>query len=190
MNKKGFFVISIIFSFFSLIFSVFYMWQFFSFLTEVNGLVYEADELTDGESRVAEQYVEDQCFLATQEHNQGQKQKAADDIELVSLGEFRLTAYCSCEKCCGYWATVRPVDENGDEIVYGSSGEILISGVSVAVDTSVIPFGSKLIINGNIYIAHDTGSGIEGKCIDVYYDNHQKAVEFGLQCEEVFLIEQ
>lgn len=112
-----------------------------------------------------------------------------EEQKLVSLGDFRLTAYCSCKKCCGYWATVRPADENGKEIVYGSSGEVLTAGVSVAVDTSVIPYGSELLINGMKYIAHDTGSGINGNCIDVYHDDHQKAVEFGLQYAEVFLID-
>ena len=112
-----------------------------------------------------------------------------EEPKLVSLGDFRLTAYCSCKKCCGYWATVRPVDENGKEIVYGSSGEVLTAGVSVAVDTSVIPYGSELLINGTKYIAHDTGSGINGNCIDVYHDDHKKAVEFGLQYAEVFLVE-
>lgn len=113
-----------------------------------------------------------------------------EEPKLVSLGDFRLTAYCSCQKCCGYWATVRPVDENGKEIVFGSSGEVLTAGVSVAVDTSVIPYGSELLINGTKYIAHDTGSGINGNCIDVYHDDHQKAVEFGLQYAEVFLVEE
>lgn len=113
-----------------------------------------------------------------------------EEPKLVSLGDFRLTAYCSCKKCCGYWATVRPVDENGKEIVYGSSGEVLNAGVSVAVDTSIIPYGSELLINGTKYIAHDTGSGINGNCIDVYHDDHKKAVEFGLQYAEVFLVEE
>ena len=87
-------------------------------------------------------------------------------------------------------ATVRPVDEHGKEIVFGSSGEVLTAGVSVAVDTNVIPYGSELLINGTKYIAHDTGSRIKGNCIDVYHDDHQKAVEFGLQYAEVFLVEE
>lgn len=29
--------------------------------------------------------------------------------------EFRATAYCPCEKCCGKWATLRPKDENGSK---------------------------------------------------------------------------
>ena len=52
--------------------------------------------------------------------------------KVKSLGEFVLTAYCSCEKCCGKWALDRPLDENGEQIVYGASGARLIEGISVA----------------------------------------------------------
>ena len=45
--------------------------------------------------------------------------------EKISLGKFKLTAYCSCEKCCGSYAKNRPVDEYGNKIVYGSSGQVL-----------------------------------------------------------------
>ena len=107
---------------------------------------------------------------------------------MKSLGEFKLTAYCSCEKCCGKWSLNRPKDENGKDIVYGSSGEVLTDGISVAVDTNIIPYGSELIVDDKIYIAQDTGSGVKGNCIDVYHEDHQKAVEFGVQYKEVFLI--
>lgn len=107
-----------------------------------------------------------------------------------SLGTFKLTAYCSCEKCCGSYAKNRPVDENGKRIVYGSSGEILKEGISIAVDTKVIPFGTKVIIEDNEYIAHDTGGAIKSNKIDVYFEDHQKAVEFGVQHKEVFVYEE
>lgn len=106
----------------------------------------------------------------------------------ISLGEFKLTAYCSCEKCCDGWANKRPIDENGNKIVYGSIGEELIEGTSIAVDPNVIPYGTKVIINDNTYIAQDTGGKIDGNRIDVYHNNHQKAREFGVQYAEVFKV--
>lgn len=107
--------------------------------------------------------------------------------ELISLGEFKLTAYCSCQKCCGKWALNRPLDESGNEIVYGASGQRLFAGSSVAVDPSVIPLGTEIIINDNIYIAQDTGSAVKGNVIDVYFDSHEDAWNFGLQYAEVFI---
>ena len=99
-----------------------------------------------------------------------------------------MTAYCSCTHCCGKWAYNRPVDENGNEIVYGSTGEKLIDGVSIAVDPNVIPYNTEVIINDNTYIAHDTGGAIDGNRIDVYFNNHQEALNFGVQYAEVFIV--
>ena len=120
--------------------------------------------------------------------NVEQKQVEKEDDCKKNLGEFELTAYCSCEKCCGIWATKRPIDENGNQIVYGSSGAILEAGISVSVDPSVISYGSEIEMNGKRYIAHDCGGSIKGNRIDVYFENHQDALEFGVQYADVFLI--
>ncbi len=109
------------------------------------------------------------------------------ETELRSLGTFKLTAYCPCQKCCGKHALNRPVDENGDEIVYGSTGVRLVSGVSIAVDPGVIPYGTEIVINGHTYTAHDTGGAIKGNRIDVYFDDHQAALNFGVQWAEVLV---
>ena len=61
---------------------------------------------------------------------------------LAPIGEFDLTAYCACETCCGKWALNRPLDENGEPIIYTASGEQAEAGVTVAVDTDVIPLGT------------------------------------------------
>ena len=71
------------------------------------------------------------------------------------LGTFELTAYCSCEKCCGYWATIRPVDSEGNPIVYTADGSVAKHGVTVAADTDILPFGTVLLIDGKEYIVQD-----------------------------------
>ena len=108
-------------------------------------------------------------------------------IEPVSLGEFKLTAYCSCEICCNKWALNRPIDENGNEIVYGSIGERLSEGYSIAVDPTVIPYSTEVVINGYTYKAQDCGGAIKGNRIDVYFEDHQAALNFGVQYAEVFI---
>lgn len=105
----------------------------------------------------------------------------------TSLGTFKLTAYCSCSKCCGQYALNRPKDENGNQIVYTASGAIAEAGVTIAVDPRVIPYGTKVKINGHTYIAQDTGGAIKGSRIDVYFDNHQEAWNFGSRNAEVFV---
>lgn len=111
---------------------------------------------------------------------------SVEEPEMMSLGEFKLTAYCSCKKCCGRWARNRPVDAEGNPIVIGASGEELVPGTSIAVDRDVIPMGSEVVINGQTYTAHDSGGDIKGNWIDVYMSSHQEAKEFGVQYAEVF----
>lgn len=107
--------------------------------------------------------------------------------EWVSLGTYTLTAYCACLECCGEHALDRPLDENGKPIVYTSIGAVAQAGVTIAVDPGVIPYGSEVKINDHVYIAQDTGGNIKGDRIDIYFDDHQAALRFGLQTYEVFI---
>ena len=111
------------------------------------------------------------------------------DNDKIYLGEFVLTAYCPCEKCCGQYGVNRPMDENGDLIVYGAYGQRLEAGVSIATDPNVIGFNQEVYINGRVYIAHDTGGNIKGNKIDIYMIDHDEAVEFGVQYADVYLIQ-
>lgn len=108
---------------------------------------------------------------------------------LIDLGEYRLTAYCSCSKCCEQWASLRPLDENGEPIVYGASGKVLQAGYSIATDQSVIPYGTIVVINGREYESMDRGGAINGNRIDVYFSNHEEALQFGVQYANVFIKE-
>ena len=106
--------------------------------------------------------------------------------DYVSLGEFKLTSYCACEKCCGYWATIRPLDENGDPIVYTASGAVARQGVTVAADTSILPFGTVILIGGEEFTVQDVGGGVDGKHIDIYFEDHRAALEFGVKYKEIY----
>lgn len=104
-----------------------------------------------------------------------------------SKGKFTLTAYCSCKKCCGKWAKNRPIDENGNTIVITASGKRAKAGTTIAVDPKVIPYGTKVKINGHVYIAQDTG--VSGKHIDIYFDSHEEALKFGKKKAVVYVKE-
>lgn len=43
------------------------------------------------------------------------------------------------------------------------------------------------MINGKIYKAQDCGGAIKGNRIDVYFKNHNDALNFGVQYAEVFI---
>lgn len=100
------------------------------------------------------------------------------EAELINLGEYKLTAYCACKKCCG--------KTNG----ITASGVKAVQGVTVAADTRVLPFGTKIIIDGHEYTVQDRGGAIKGNKIDIFFDSHQKALEFGVQYKEIFMVKE
>jgi 3D (Asp-Asp-Asp) domain-containing protein len=114
-------------------------------------------------------------------------ENANEEEKPLLIGNFKLTAYCSCYECCDEYALNRPVDENGNEIVYGAIGEVLTEGYSIAVDPDVIPYGTEVIIDGATYKAQDCGGAIDGNEIDVYFADHKKAQEFAVQYKDVYL---
>lgn len=108
--------------------------------------------------------------------------------EVTPLGKFKITHYCSCEKCCGKWALNRP-----DGVVKTASGADAKAGRTIAVDTSIIPFGTEVVVRYDdgseaVYVAEDTGSAVMGKHIDVYMDDHDAAWNAGLKYGEVLII--
>lgn len=99
------------------------------------------------------------------------------ESEVTSLGEFTTYGYCACAKCCGKWA----------EYGLTATGTNPEAMRTVAVDPDVIPLGSLLLIGGVSYIAEDTGAGINGQAIDIFYPTHEMALEHGVQRAEVWL---
>lgn len=97
-------------------------------------------------------------------------------IETVNLGQFKISAYCHCSQCCG----------KSDGIT--ATGTLVQANRTIAVDPRVIPLGSKVMIDGQIYVAEDTGGAIKGNRIDMYFATHQEALNFGIQYKNVSLI--
>lgn len=86
------------------------------------------------------------------------------------------TAYCPCTDCCG----------KTDGIT--ATGTTATAGRTIAVDPSVIPYGTEVIINGNTYVAEDCGDAIEGNTIDIYFDTHAEALNFGRQTLTAYIL--
>ena len=108
--------------------------------------------------------------------------KPAEAISL-NLGEYKLTAYCPCKKCCGKWSyEVTGVKKKT------ASGTYPEPNKTVAADTSILPFGSKIMINNQEYVVEDTGKKVKGKHIDVYFEDHDEALNFGRQFTDIFMI--
>lgn len=113
-------------------------------------------------------------------HYSGSKNSESGLPEGVSsvqnLGSFRITGYCACRKCSAGWGGRT------------SSGAMAVSRRTVAVDPRVIPMGSRLLINGQVYVAEDTGGGVKRNHIDIYCDSHAQAKSLPFQNAQVFLL--
>ena len=98
------------------------------------------------------------------------------ELTLVSIGDYKLTAYCSCEKCCGKWSQFNKT----------ASGTTPQQGRTVACNS--LEFGTKIVINGSVYTVEDTGN-MGTNVIDIYFNSHEAALNFGVQYAEVYKFE-
>lgn len=81
------------------------------------------------------------------------------------------------------WAT-RVVE---DETTIANGGTPVIEGQTIAVDPSIIPYGSKVIIGGHVFTAEDCGGAIKGNHIDIYVNSHEEALALGSSNAAVYL---
>lgn len=84
-----------------------------------------------------------------------------------NAGRHRITHYCPLECCNGKgraWQT--------------ASGAPMVIGKTVAASSREFPFGTRLLINGNIYVVEDRGVG--RGCIDILVESDRVADRLGL----------
>ena len=95
-----------------------------------------------------------------------------------------VTAYCACKKCCG--PNAQGITASGKLVSYNG-------GKFVAADTRLLPFGTKLQVpgyhNGETVEVIDRGGAIKGNKLDLYFDSHQTALEWGRQWVDVTILE-
>lgn len=89
-------------------------------------------------------------------------------------GVCRITFYCGCSQCCGQWA-------GGPT----ASGAMPTPGRTVA--NGVLPYGTRVLIEGQEYVVEDRG--VSGDQFDIYVADHQEALNRGLYYADVYIIE-
>lgn len=96
--------------------------------------------------------------------------KRAKSVQKVAsnklIGKFRITHYA------------------GDTAT--STGARPTVGRTIAVDPRVIPYGSRVIINGHTYIAEDCGGAIKGNKIDIFVGSESEAYRKGVYHTNVY----
>ena len=114
------------------------------------------------------------------------------EMELTSLGTYYITAYCPSE--CGYnghnyptgWMTA------SDTICHRASHEYRLSEpTTCAISRSVHKFGQVFYIKefDRTFVAEDTGSGVKGKHLDLFYEEYSDVCSFPTGYYEVFAVE-
>ena len=104
------------------------------------------------------------------------KNKKANKTKYKKIGTFKITGYCGCSSCC--------VKTTG----ITASGTKATAGRTIAADTSKLPFGTKVVINGHTYTVEDRGGAIRGNRIDVFFSSHAKALEWGVRYCDVYTV--
>lgn len=90
----------------------------------------------------------------------------------VPMGEYKLTWFCNCRRCCGRWA--------GGPC---ANGQMPAEGRTVACGS--LPLGTRILIAGQgEYIVEDRG--VKGKHIDIYMNNHSACLRNGVKYAGVF----
>lgn len=138
------------------------------FCEKSNIIVDKIKELQDLDKQYLQDYldmIEKQSEIAAVKNNAG----LPEEVFVEYLGEFRLTAYCPCEECSEGWGSMT------------STGVLAKENHTIAVDPTVIPYGSKIIINGIIYTAEDCGGAVKNNIIDIYFNTHEAVSDFGVK---------
>lgn len=126
------------------------------------------------------------CYMTEDEieANENELIEAALLARSHKLEDVTITFYCCEERphICG----------TGTGIT--ASGRRVTPYVSCAVDTSIIPLGSTIMIEYNgemVYLrADDTGSAIQGNRMDIAVRGHQEALELGVKTADIWWCEE
>lgn len=142
-------------------------------------MITEQKAKIEEENRTRELKKQEQIKLAKAKEQQEKRKVAKVVNNTTSRGDvesrkdnsgyikFTATAYCGCAKCCG--------KSTGKT----ASGTTATAGRTVAMSSSY-SFGTKIEIQGmGTYIVEDRGGAIKGNRIDIFFSNHQKALDFG-----------
>lgn len=96
--------------------------------------------------------------------------------KVAYIGKYKITYYCACKQCCG--------KEDG----ITASGVKVQEGVTVAADTSKLPFGTRIYIEDIGWrTVQDRGGAIKGNRLDIYISSHDDPMPYNVQNLDVWV---
>lgn len=118
-------------------------------------------------------------------HNNIEQQEIVQAIELKSSDTYRVNKQMiNNSKHMRVGATAY----TNDPIT--STGTKPTEGRTIAVDPTVIPYGSKVYIPqfDRVFIAEDCGSAIKGNRIDIYMDDYNRCMDWGFKTIDIYIL--
>ena len=159
----------------------------FMVVSVLTGMTAKADSAPQDDGRLPGDDVPatERCYMTDEEVQESFENENIQNALLAKANKIenvKVSHYCCCVKCCG----------KDDGITY--SGVKATPGVTVAVDTSIIPLGSDVLVDYgdgviNYYRADDTGSAIKGNKLDLCVGSHQEAINLGVRTATVYWVE-
>lgn len=113
-------------------------------------------------------------------------------MQLESIGWYYITAYCPSE--CGWNGSNYPTGWTtaSGEICHRADWEHRYSEpTTCAISRSVHSFGEYFYIEefDRVFISEDTGPGVQGKHLDLFYEDYDSVLSFPTGYYEVFSVE-
>lgn len=106
-----------------------------------------------------------------------------NDKKLIPIGEFKITAFTA-----GYESTGKTPEHPAYGIT--ASGEKVKENHTIASDWDVLPPGTVVYIQDvGIRTVEDKGGKVKGNHIDLYIEELNEALEWGVQYKEVWIVE-
>lgn len=108
-----------------------------------------------------------------------------EKMELTYLGRYFITAYCP-DECGGSWST-----SSGETCHRADYEHRLTEPTSCAISRSVHSFGDEFYLPDfdRTFIAEDTGSGVQGRHLDLFYEDYEDVVSFPTGYYDVYAVE-
>lgn len=161
-----------------------------------------ADDIRDKEVTSAFQQEEEEKAKAHEYYLKYLEHKAQEEEEA------RKTAALKAQKstrshggCMNYGEPVYVENADGTKTIkvvataYAPTGNKTATGTvpktnhTIATDPRIIPSGTHVLINGQEYVAEDTGGAIKGNKIDIFMENESVCNDFGVQQMEIVILD-
>ena len=147
--------------------------------TETSELVIETTSIIETELIVETTFIETAEYIQeelTTEYIQEEPTYIQETkINMIYVGSYRVTFYCSCEQCCGKWA-------GG-----GTASGVWPTANHTCACGDSIPFGTILYVEGlGYYVCEDRG--VPDNCIDIYVNNHSEIPSWGMAYLATYIV--